>query len=231
MNMFRNGACPSAGRLLGIVAASVAAGIVMSACSGGTPKVASDKVTTTTKPGAKLVGPVAPSTSTTPTTDINVPLTAISDAGPPSQVGEGPLTAPVVKVLMQYFEDNVALAYSTGDAGALEHYLAGSMLTGNRGTINVLNAQNQRNVFKINVQSVSLDNDEKDRVVFDMKGAMVTDYFENTATNQPVANGLPGPSAVDFLVFIDFNPANHTWYWTGEQNLSNSADGSSAGQS
>ncbi len=132
---------------------------------------------------------------------------------------------------MQFFEDHVSQAYSVGNADALKPYLAGSMLTGNKGTINVLNGQNKRNIYQINVASVSLDNDEADRVVFDMTGNMVTDYFENTATKQPVANGLPGPSSVDFLVFLDFNPNNKTWYWTGEQNLSTTGSGASTGTS
>jgi hypothetical protein len=58
---------------------------------------------------------------------------------------------------------------------------------------------------------------------------MTTDYFENASTGQPVADGLPGPSSLDFLVFFDFNPANHTWYWTGEQNESNSGGSGSTG--
>jgi hypothetical protein len=119
---------------------------------------------------------------------------------------------------MQYFENHVASAFASGNANGLESYLAGSMLTGNKGTINVLNAQSRRNIYKIDVTSITINNNETDRVVFEMKGNMTEDYFENTTTNQQVADGLPGPSAVDFLVFLDFNPANHTWYWTGEQN-------------
>jgi hypothetical protein len=227
-------------RVVRLAVLSVVAGALVSACSATTPEATRASSTTTTAgtSPAHLVGPVAPSTpststspgtSTTPTTDISVPLSAIADSGLPSHVGVGPLKAPVLKQLMQFFENEVSQAYSNGDAGSLEHYLAGSMLTGNRGTINVLNAQSQRNIYKINVKSVSLDNNEANRAVFDMKGNMVTDYFENTTTNQQVANGLPGPSTVDFLVFFDYNTKNHTWYWTGEQNLSSTASGASAG--
>jgi hypothetical protein len=167
--------------------------------------------------------------SVTTTTDVSIPLSAIKDTGFPSTVGPGPLKAPVVKQMMQFFETQVSNAYANGDATALEPYLAGGMLTGNKGTINVLNGQHQRNIYKITVGSVSLDNNEKDRVVFDMSGAMTTDYFEDTSTNQPVADGEPGPSSVDFLIFFDFNPTNHTWYWTGEQNLSNNGSGAASG--
>jgi hypothetical protein len=160
---------------------------------------------------------------------VAVPLSAIRDTGFPSTVGQGPLKAPVVKKLMQFFETQVSKAYADGDANELEPYLAGGMLTGNKGTINVLNGESQRNIYTIKVGSVSLDNNETNRVVFDMTGAMTTDYFENVGTNQPVANGLPGPSNVDFLVFFDFNPKNHTWYWTGEQNLSDNGAGASTG--
>jgi hypothetical protein len=184
-----------------------------------------------------LDGPAAPSTtsttvptgSVTTTTSVAIPLAAIRDPGYPSTVGQGPLKAPVVKQMMQYFENAVSKAYADGDASELQPYLAGGMLTGNKGTINVLNGQHQRNIYDITVSTVSIDNNETNRVVFDMTGNMTTDYFENTSTNQPVADGEPGPSTVDFLVFFDFNPDNHTWYWTGEQNESNNGAGAAQG--
>ena len=46
--------------------------------------------------------------SATTTTDVSVPLSAIADAGLPSKVGPGPLKAPQMKLLMQFFENHVA---------------------------------------------------------------------------------------------------------------------------
>jgi hypothetical protein len=201
--------------------ALTAAGILVSACSSAPTKSASSTASSTT---AVTDGPTGPaptaSTSTTSTTEVSIPLSAITNTGLPSQVGPGPIAAAKVKSLMQYFENHVAQEYANGDADGLESYLAGSMLTGNRGTINVLNSQSRRNIYNIDVTKVIINNNESDRVVFEMKGNMTVDYFEDATTKQPVADGLPGPSAVDFLVFLDFNPANHTWYWTGEQNYS-----------
>jgi hypothetical protein len=209
---------------------TLGATVLLSACGGGAPshlatKATSNKMATTTTTGP--AGPPAPPTTTT--TEVNIPLSAIADSGLPSKIGPGPLKAPVIKELMQYFENQVATAYGTGQANSLESYLAGPMLTGNRATIEVMNGQDRRNVFKIDVGSISIDNNETDRVVFDMKGEMTTDYFENTQSNQLVADGLPGPSSVDFMVFLDFNPHNRTWYWTGEQNEDTSSSSGSTG--
>jgi hypothetical protein len=210
------------GRILMCAVGLMAAGAIVSACSSSAPPAASIDP-------AKVEGPVAVSTSTststpvestTRSTEVSVPLSAITDNGLPSKVGHGPVSATTVKSLMQYFENHVSQAFANGDADDLESYLAGTMLTGNKATINVLNAQSRRNIYKIDVTKVIINNNETDRVVFEMKGNMTVDYFENTSTNQPVADGMPGPSPVDFLVFLDFNPANHTWYWTGEQNYS-----------
>jgi hypothetical protein len=221
---------------MGSLAVGLAAvGTLITACSSATPHSA---------PSASkslMVGPPAPHTTTTTadpskgnsattTTDVSVPLSAIADAGLPSKVGPGPLKAPQVKLLMQFFENHVAQDFANGDATGLQTYLAGTMLTGNKGTINVLNSQSRRNIYNIDVTKVIINNNETDRVVFEMKGNMTVDYFEDSTTKQPVANELPGPSAVDFLVFLDFNPANHTWYWTGEQNY-NTTDGASSGGS
>ena len=205
------------------------AGLLASAC-GSSPShpstSASTSRTTTSGPATKIDGPT---TTTTPTTYASVPLASIADSGLPSTVGAGPLKAQTAKTLMQYFENKVAQDYASGNADDLGHYLAGSMLDGNKGTVNVLNKQGQRNIFKIAVTSVTMDSNNKDRVVFDMLGNMTTDYFENVSTGQPVANGLPGPSSLHFLVFLDFNPTNHTWYWTGEQNESNAGGTGSTG--
>jgi hypothetical protein len=207
-----------------VLGASLTLGSLLTACDGS-PTAAPSSSTTTTTTSTTTPRVDGPNPTTTTTTEVSIPLSAITDPGLPSTVGPGPLKSAQVKKLMQYFETNVAQAYATGNAAALKAYLAGSMLTGNTATINVLNTQSQHNVYSITVKSVSIDNNETDRVVFDMTGNMTADYFEDTKTNQPVADELPGPSAVDFLVFFDFNPANHTWYWTGEQNESDASDG------
>jgi hypothetical protein len=152
----------------------------------------------------------------------------ISDTGLPSHVGDGKLTTSQVKRLMQFFEDKVSEAYAHGDANALDHYLAGPMLSGNRATINLLNSQGKYNVFRIRVGKVTIETNEKNSVIFDMTGDMVLDYFVDSKTHQVLENGLPGPSQVQFAVFFNENPKTHTWYWTGEQSEANSSGG--AGQ-
>jgi hypothetical protein len=217
-------------RRCGLLAAALLGPASLVTSCSTTPAVISSSPTTaptTTSTTTTVVGPPQP--ATTSTTQVSIPLSAIADSGLPSHVGEGPLKAAQIKTLMQFFEDEVAQAYGSGNPDTLDSYLAGPMLSGNKATINVLNGQSQRNVFKIDVTKVSIDNNEKDRAVFDMNGNMTTDYFEDTKTKQPVADGLPGPSAVNFQVFFDFNPTNHTWYWTGEQNLSTSANSQSGG--
>jgi hypothetical protein len=141
----------------------------------------------------------------------------IADSGLASQVGDGKLSAATVKELMQYFEDKVSAAYAAGDADALDHYLAGPMLSGNRATINVLNSQNKLNVFRIRVGKVTIETNEKSSVIFDMTGDMVLDYFVDSLTHKVLQNGLPGPSPVQFSMFFNENPKTHTWYWTGEK--------------
>jgi hypothetical protein len=197
----------------------IAAALLLGACSG-TSKPSSLPAPPTT---GVAVGPTAPPPTGPPPTEVTVPASALVDAGLPSQVGPAPLSTAVLTRLAQYFEDNVAAAYKAGDAGALYHYLAGPMLTGNRATINLLNSHNQRNVFEITVQSVTIDTSDADRVVFDMAGDMPINYFYDTTTKAPLDNGLSTAGPLDVEMFIDYNPANHTWYWTGEQNLDQSA--------
>jgi hypothetical protein len=145
-----------------------------------------------------------------------ISASALEDPGLPSQVGAGPLTEPVVQQLMQYFEDRVTDAYSKGDADSLYHYLAGGMLTGNRATINVLNSQHKRNVLHVDVTSVQIGINQANRVTLDMTGQMTRNYFTDLTTGSTLVGGLPGPSKVSFMIFLDFNPTNHTWYWTGQ---------------
>jgi hypothetical protein len=224
---------PSNIRRIGTLAVGLmAVGTLITACSSTTPESATSTSTAVTEgpmPAKTTTTTVDPPVGkpTTSTTEVSVPLSAITDTGLPSKVGPGPLSPAKVEPLMQYFENQVAKDYADGDANGLQTYLAGSMLTGNKGTINVLNSQSRRNIYSIDVTKVIINNNESDRVVFEMKGNMTVDYFEDSTTKQAIADELPGPSAVDFLVFLDFNPANHTWYWTGEQNYDTTSGASS----
>jgi hypothetical protein len=151
----------------------------------------------------------------------------VADHGLPSKVGAGKLSTPTIKRLMQFFEDKVGRAYATGNANALDHYLAGPMLSGNRATINLLTSQHRRNVFRIHVQTVKPEANQAHRVVLDMTGDMTVNYFFDPRTHKVLSNGLPGPSQVAFLVFLDQNPKTGTWYWTGEKSAAAGATGSS----
>ncbi|HEY2794510.1 MAG TPA: hypothetical protein VGJ28_19270, partial [Micromonosporaceae bacterium] len=151
----------------------------------------------------------------------------IADTGLPSTVGPGKLSAPTLKRLMQFFEDKVGRAYATGNADLLDHYLAGPMLSGNRATIGLLSAQHRRNVFKIQVQSVKAQSNQADEVILEMTGDMTLNYFFDPRTHKILDHGLPGPSQVQFTVFLNQNPATHTWYWTGEKAGTSTASGNS----
>jgi hypothetical protein len=187
------------------------------------------------KPNATAVP--TPGTSATPATPgsgVLAPAGAslsaeqVSDRGLASKVGPGKLPTKTIKALAQFFEDKVSNAYATGNAGALDHYLAGPMLSGNRATINLLAAKHKRDVFKIRVETVKAQTNEAHHVIFTMTGDMTLDYFFNPQTKKILDGGLPGPSQVSFTMFFDQNPKTHTWYWTGEQ-AAGSATGSASG--
>jgi hypothetical protein len=212
---------PPVATALRAVALAAAVGWMLAGCSGGDPR-------TGAATGAAASAAASDPTTVPPVTAfvpaVSLPPSAIADPGLPSHVGPGPLDQGTVQRLMQYFEGNVAQAYAEGDARLLDHYLAGPMLTGNAGTINFLDTQHKHNVFQIPVTGVELDSNSTDRVVFDIAADMTLDYFVDTSDNQVLDGGLPGPSTLDFLCFVDFNPANRTWYWTGEQDESGNAN-------
>jgi hypothetical protein len=160
--------------------------------------------------------PPAPAPLATPDHQV-LSAQQVADTGLPSRVGGGKLSTPTIKRLMQFFEDKVSRAYATGNADQLTHYLAGPMLTGNRATIGLLSGKQKRNVFKIKVQSVTPETNEAHHLIFDMTGDMTVNYFFDPRTHKVLDNGLPGPSQVQFVVFLDQNPKTHTWYWTGEK--------------
>jgi hypothetical protein len=206
---------------LTIALSAVALAAGLSACGGGAAAQSADNsssaTTSTTADGAVNFHPV-----------VSMGPSQLADPGLAAQIPVGPMSQGNAKNLMQFFENEVAIAYQSGNANLLDHYLAGPMLTGNAGTINYLNTQHKHNVFRIDVTAASIDTNSTDRVVFDMAGEMTVDYFVDTTTNKVLEDGLPGPSQLDFLVFFDYNPANHTWYWTGEQDESGNAAGSAS---
>jgi hypothetical protein len=204
----------SAQRRLAALAAVAALGVGVAGCSSSSaPSEAPPQTATTTTPApivtpSSALGPLAPPT---------LSAVDVSDPGLPSHVGPGKLSTPTIKRLVQYFEDKVSKAYADGDSAALDHYLAGPMLSGNRATINLLNSQHKRNVFRIRVESITPETNEAHSVIVDMTGDMVLDYFVDTDTHKVLNNGLPGPSQLQFAIFLNENPKTHTWYWTGEQ--------------
>jgi hypothetical protein len=143
----------------------------------------------------------------------------VADDGLASHVGDGKLSTAEVRALMQYFENKVSAAYADGDADALDHYLTGQLLSGNRATINVLSGQHKLNIFRIQVGKVTIEKYEKNRVIFDMGGGMVIDYFVDSKTHKVLDNGLPGPSQARFEMYFTENPKTRTWYWTGEKSI------------
>jgi hypothetical protein len=198
--------------------------LALSACgsssSGGSTPAAAPRASSS--PAAVGSPPLAPKSAPT--------LTAqqVADTGLPSKVGPGKLSKPTIKKLIQYFENRVNHAYATGNAGALDHYLAGPMLSGNAGTINFLNSKHKRNVVRIRVETVKPQTNEAHHLIVNMTGDMTLNYFFNPRTKKVLDNGLPGPSQVAFLVFMDQNPKTKTWYWTGEKSATDT-DGSSTG--
>jgi hypothetical protein len=202
-------------RVLLTVVGSGLLAVSLVGCGSGTHQASPAPVVAS--PSAATASPVTPLATSAPVLSAQ----DVADPGLPSKVGAGKLSTPTIKRLMQFFEDKVSQAYATGHADVLDHYLAGPMLNGNRATISLLSSQHKRNVFKIRVESVKPQADQAHRVVFDMTGDMTLNYFFDPGTKKILDNGLPGPSQVQFLVFLDQNPKTGTWYWTGEQSDAN----------
>jgi hypothetical protein len=199
---------PHPGRAAIAVTALVVVALVTASCAGSHHASAPANAS-----GA--IGDTQPPATTLPA--VTIPAQQLADPGLPSQVGPGPLPVGVVTQLMQYFEDKVAAAYADNDADSLYRYLAGNMLTGNRASVNLLRSQGKRNVFAIAVTTVDVSDNEHDRITFDLTAQETQNYFVDT-TSSTLDAGLPGPSTLYFLIFLDFNPGNGTWYWTGAQN-------------
>jgi hypothetical protein len=170
-------------------------------------------------PAVSAPAGAAPSASPAPSDAPTLRPSAIADPGLPSTLGDGKLTDGQIKQLAQYFEDKVAAAYAAGDADALAHYLAGMQLIGNRATIEKLNSLHRRNVYSITIRKVDVSTNAGGHLIFDITAEETRNYFVDStaATPTPLNNGLPGARAVDETIFLDFNPGNRTWYWTGEK--------------
>jgi hypothetical protein len=203
------------------VAGVLAAGLLTGCGSGSSSHAGAPSPASSSSSPAAATAPLAP--AATPTLSAQ----QVADHGLPSKVGAGKLSTPTLKRLVQYFEDKVSRAYATGNVDALSHYLAGPMLSGNRATIGLLNSKNKRNVFRIRVQSVTPQSNQAHAAIVEMTGDMTVNYFFNPRTHKVLDNGLPGPSQVRFIIFLNQNPATGTWYWTGEKADTSSSSGSS----
>lgn len=197
--------------------------LVTVGCTQNRPQAASSSVpvaSSTVGPAAPVVGPPVGTTIT---------AAQLSDPGLPSQLGPGPLRPADLQKLVQYFEDHVAQAYADGQADELYRYLAGPMLGGNRATVTLLAAKGQRNIFKITVGPLTIDNNDASRIVVDVVLDETLNYYtgeQARAGHEVLNDGLPGPAQLSQQLFFDHNPDNHTWYWTGEKDT---AKGSTSG--
>lgn len=122
-----------------------------------------------------------------------------------------------VRAMVEDYEGRLAAAYGAGDASHLGDFLAGPQLQGNTATINILNGRHQRNVFHLEVDSVSIMSAAGDRIVASLHDHTTDNAFVDTATGQTLNDGLPGAEVQSFTLFFDRNPHDGRWYWTGAQ--------------
>jgi hypothetical protein len=169
----------------------------------------SDAASTTPAPATPSPGATAP--VATPVAGGPTPPPAVNVMGP------GPLDAAQVKTLIIDFENRLAQAYAAGDTSHLGDFLAGPELRGNVATINVNNSHHTRNIFHVEFNSLTITSNSAERVVFNLVDHTTDNHYVDTTTNQTTNEGLPGPEVQRFIIFFDYNPANHTWYWTGAQ--------------
>lgn len=192
---------PGAGRLAVLSGAVLLAGLV-AGCGGDSSSIP------TSTPAPSPAATAAPAT----------PVAAGPTAAPAVNVmAPGQLSAAQVKTLMTDFENRLAQAYAAGDPSHLGDFLAGPELSGNVATINVNNQHHSRNIFHVEFNSLTITSNSAERVVFNLVDHTTDNHFVDTTTNQTLNQGLPGPEVQRFIIFFDYNPANHTWYWTGAQ--------------
>jgi hypothetical protein len=180
-----------------------AAVALLAACGGtGTPSTASSPTRTS------ATGAPPPAASGTP---VRTPASTPGiNTRPP-----GEIDAAAVRDLIVDFDERLAQAYAAGDTGHLDEFLAGSELAGNRATIQLLNSRHQRNIFHVQFDSLTITSSSPQRVVFTLNDHTTDNHFVDTTTNQVINQGYPGPGPQSFTIFFDYNPENHTWYWTG----------------
>ena len=137
--------------------------------------------------------------------------------GPAAAHRGAPLTPSQARALVEDDEHRLADAYAAGDSSGLAQFLAGPELRGNSATINVLNGRHQRNVFHLVVDSVVEDSATGDRTVVTLTDHTTDNAFVDATTGKALNGGLPGPEAQSFVLFLDRNPHDGRWYWTGAQ--------------
>jgi hypothetical protein len=168
--------------------------------------------------GSALTTP-APATPSSAAT--GPPATAVPGGTTPppaaNVMGPGPLSAAQVRTLITDFENRLAQAYAAGDTSHLGEFLAGPELSGNVATINVNNNHHARNIFHVEFNSLTITSNSAERVVFNLVDHTTDNHYVDTTTNQTTNGGLPGPEVQRFIIFLDYNTSNHTWYWTGAQ--------------
>jgi hypothetical protein len=126
----------------------------------------------------------------------------------------GQLDAAACRALIIDFDERLSQAYAAGDPTHLDGFLAGVELSGHTAAINQLNAKHLRNVFHVQFDSLQITSSTPERVVFTLTDHTTDNHFVDTTTNQVVNQGFPGPATQSFTIFLDYNPQNHTWYWT-----------------
>ena len=189
------------GRVVGGLAAVIAAASALGACgSEASPAAATGQTTATSSPLVPA-GPTAPATAAVNRT-----------------VPRGPLTPAQVRDLVKYFEDRLSEAYAAGDTSHLAEFLAGPELTGITATINTLNSRHQRNIFHVVFDTLTITSADPDQVIFRLVDHTTDNHFIDTTTGQVVNQGYPGPQAQAFTEFFSYKAADHAWYWTGAQN-------------
>jgi hypothetical protein len=168
--------------------------------------------------GDTAAGRASPSPSPTAAGPPATPVAGPTLPPPVNVMGPGPLTAAQVKTLIEDFDARLAQAYAAGDTSHLGDFLAGTELSGNVAQINVFNSRHRRRIFHAVFNSLTITSNSAERVVFNMIDHTTDNHFIDTTTNQVLDQGFPGPAVEAFTIFFDYNPENHTWYWTGAQN-------------
>jgi hypothetical protein len=167
--------------------------------------------------------PPAPSVQPTPPS-----ATAdISDPGPPSEVGAGPLSMTQLTEVFQALENGANKAYRDGSPSELARYMAGTMLTENQASIRALATEGERRIAQVNLAQATITYNSAGQVDFNAVLDQAYAYNISTASNQQVYNA--GGANLYQEETISLDPSNHTWYWVGSQNVSASTFNTTSG--